>query len=410
MRIIHVSLFDISGGAARAAYRLHRGLLKTGVDSQMLVEYKGSDDSTVFAPVSLLRRAIFKLRQTLDKFPLRPYRGKMKTPFSLSWLPFSGIAGKINALNPDIVHLHWVCGGMMSVEEISEIKSPIVWSLHDMWAFTGGCHYSADCTGYKKTCGNCNVLGSDRSNDLSHKVILRKKKSFDAIKNLTVVGVSKWLAKCAQESTVFKNNKVISLPNPLDTKAFFPVDKDVAKKTLGISQEKKVVMFGSLGAPSDARKGFKQLREALSKLKRDDIEFAVFGSSEQNEAKDFRFKAHYFGLLRDNVSLRVVYSAADVMVVPSLQEAFGQVASEAMSCGTPVVAFGATGLLDIIDHQVNGYLAVPFDPVSLADGINWILNHNNPETLRQNARQKVLDNFDSAVVVQKYKVLYEKLQ
>ena len=187
MKILIVNTSDIQGGAARAAYRLHKALLSSGVDSQMLVQSKSSDDYTVQTMASTkIQKGLNKLRPTLDSIPVRFYKNKTKTPFAASWLPFSGVVDKINEINPDVVHLHWICGGMIRVEDIARIKAPIVWSLHDMWAFTGGCHYDEECGGYEKECGNCKVLGSDKQNDLSKKIFHRKHKSFNAKKDIII--------------------------------------------------------------------------------------------------------------------------------------------------------------------------------------------------------------------------------
>ena len=155
MKILIVNTSDIQGGAARAAYRLHQALLAENIDSQMLVQSKSSDDFTVLADTGKIIRGFNKLKPTLDGLPVSRYKQRSKTLFSPAWLGFSTIVDKINALNPDIVHLHWVAGGMMPIEDIAKIKAPIVWSLHDMWAFTGGCHYDEGCHAYTKDCGNC---------------------------------------------------------------------------------------------------------------------------------------------------------------------------------------------------------------------------------------------------------------
>ena len=409
MKILIVNTSDIQGGAARAAYRLHKALLAQDVDSQMLVMNKSSDDYTVKGPTTKIQKAFGKLRPTLDSIPTRFYKEKTKTLFSPSWSGFSGIVNKMNEINPDIVHLHWICGGMMSIEDIARIKAPIVWSLHDMWAFTGGCHYNEECKAYENECGSCKVLGSDKENDLSKKVFKRKQKSFESKKDMTIIGVSKWLTKCSNNSSLLKEKKHVVLPNPLDTNMFMSFDKEKARKLWSLPQDKKLVLFGAMGATSDSRKGFKELSDAMKKLKDTNIEFVVFGSSRPENAPDFVFNIHFLGHLHDDVSLVTLYSAVDVMIVPSLQEAFGQTASEAMSCGTPVVAFGATGLLDIVDHRQNGYLAKPFESEDLARGIEWVLNAPNYDELCKNARDKVVREFDSVVVAKKYIELYEEI-
>ncbi|MBN2781673.1 MAG: glycosyltransferase family 4 protein [Campylobacterales bacterium] len=411
MKILLVNTSDIQGGAARAAYRLHKALLSSVVDSQMLVMNKSSDDFTVQTMANTkIQKGLNKLRPTLDSIPVRFYKNKTKTLFSPSWLLFSGVVDKINEINPDIVHLHWICGGMMTIEDIKRIKAPIVWSLHDMWAFTGGCHYDEECGGYLKECGNCKVLGSGKANDLSRKIYNIKQKTFSKCENMTIVGLSKWLSQCAQNSTLLKDKRHINLPNPIDTTIYKPFDKEKSRELWSLPQDKKLVLFGAMGATSDPRKGFEELSKAMQKLdKNSDIEFVVFGSSRPQNAPDFGFKTHYLGSLADDVSLVTLYSAVDVMVVPSLQENLSNAIMESLACATPVVGFDIGGNSDMIVHQKNGYLAKPFDTNNLADGIEWILNNDSYNELCTNAREKVMQEFDSVVVAKKYIELYREI-
>ena len=409
MKVLHVNALDIKGGAARASYRLHQSLVDEGIDSSMLVLEKSSDDFRIIGPISKLKEVVNNLRPYIDYAPLKLYKHRAKRAFSPSWLPFSGIVKKINSLNPDIVHLHWIAGGMMTIEEIAKIKAPIVWSLHDNWAFTGGCHVMWDCDKYKKSCGSCPMLGSEKENDLSRKVFLRKKTTYAKINNITIVGLSNWMAQCTRESTLLQNKNVVCLPNPIDTNAFQPVDMEITRDLLHLPLDKKLVLFGAMDATSDVNKGFKELQECLNQLNIHDVELIVFGSSQPKEVQSFKFPIHYMGHLHDDVTLKLLYSAADVTVVPSRQEAFGQMATESMACGTPVVAFGHTGLLDIVDHKKNGYLATPLDAEDLAKGIEWVLAHNTYEELGVSAREKVLKSFDAKIVSKQYIELYEKI-
>jgi len=407
MKILIVNTSDVQGGAARAAYRLHKALLVSGIDSQMLVQSKSSDDFTVIGPATKVQKAMAKLRPTLDSLPVRWYKNRTKTLFSPSWLGFSSVVDKINEINPDIVHLHWVCWGMMTIENIARIKAPVVWSLHDMWAFTGGCHYDEDCEGYKETCGHCKVLASNKQNDLSTKIFKRKQKVFAFKKNITIVGLSNWLNECSKSSTLLKDKNHINLPNPIDTNTFKPFDKEKVRELWSLPKDKKLVLFGAIGATSDPRKGFKELSDAMGKLTSKDIEFVVFGSSQPQKAPNFGFNTHYLGSLHDDVSLVTLYSAVDVMVVPSLQENLSNVIMESMACGTPVVAFDVGGNSDLIDHKINGYLAEPFDAIDLANGIKWVLSSQNYKDLCRNARDKVNRSFSNEIVVQKYISLYK---
>lgn len=408
MKILIVNTSDIEGGAARAAYRLHKSLLAQGVKSQMLVQSKKSDDFTVEALANTkVQKWINLLRPTLDSVPIRFYKNKTKTLFSPSWFGFSNVVDKINEINPDIVHLHWICGGMMRIEDIAKIKAPIVWSLHDMWAFAGGCHYDEECKGYEKECGDCPVLGSSKENDLSKKVFKRKQKAFDAKKDMTIVGLSSWLNDASKSSTLLKEKNHINLPNPIDTTIFKPFDKEKAREFWSLPKDKKLVLFGAIKATGDPRKGFEELSIAMKKLdKNQDIEFVVFGSSRPQNGPDFGFKTHYLGSLADDVSIVTLYSAVDVMIVPSLQENLSNAIMESLACATPVVGFDIGGNADMIDHKQNGYLAKPFDTTALKDGIEWILDAQNYEELCQNARAKVMQEFDSVVVAKKYIELY----
>jgi len=410
MKILIVNTLDIQGGAARAAYRLHKALLNQNIDSQMLVQCKSSDDFTVetISNTKVLK-GLNKIRSTIDSIPVRFYKNRTKTLFSPSWFGFSNIVDKINEINPDIVHLHWICEGMIRIEGLAKIKAPIVWSLHDMWAFTGGCHYDEECAGYEKECGSCKVLGSDKDNDLSRKIFNRKQKTFLQIENMTIIGLSKWLNECSKSSTLLKGKKHINLPNPIDTNIFKPFDKDKSRELWSLPKDKKLVLFGAMGATSDPRKGFKELSDALHKLEDKNIEFVVFGSSEPKESQNFGFKTHYLGCLADDVSLVTLYSAVDVMIVPSLQENLSNAIMESLACGTSVVGFDIGGNSDMIIHKETGYLAKPFDTTDLACGIEWILYNENYDKLCQNAREKVLREFDSVVVGKRYIELYEDI-
>lgn len=410
MKILIVNTFDSFGGAARAAYRLHKSLLAKGVESQMLVQYKSGDDYTVDAcPKSFLQKMMAKIRPFLDTFPVLFYKERTKILFSPSWFGFSTVVDQINDLNPDVVHLHWINAGMIKIEDLTRIKAPIMWTLHDNWAFTGGCHIMWDCDKYKKSCGTCPRLGSSTENDLSRKTFIRKQNVFSKLPNMVIVGLSKWIENCAKESSLFRNHKIVNLPNPIDTTVFKPFEKKQARELWNLPQNKKLILFGAISASSDINKGFKGLTKSLDLLNDENVEFVIFGSSEPKEKQSFKMKIHYLGHLTDEVSLVTLYSAVDVMVVPSLQEAFGQTATESMACGTPVVAFGHTGLLDIIEHQKTGYLAKPFQEQDLATGIEWVLNATNYDQLSANARTKIVSEFDSSVVAGRYIKLYKEM-
>jgi len=409
MKILIVNTSDIQGGAARAAYRLHKALIANNIDSQMLVQNKAGDDFSVIGSTTKTQKLLDRINPFIDIIPSRSYKNRSKALFSSSWFSFSNVVDRINKIDPDIVHLHWVCRGMIKVEDLARIKAPIIWSLHDMWAFTGGCHYNEGCNAYEKKCGNCKVLASDKNKDLSSKTFKRKQKTFKQKQDITIVGLSRWLNDASKNSALLRNYEHINLPNPIDTQIFKPFDKRKSRELWGLPINKKLILFGAIGATSDPRKGFTELCTALDEVSTDEVEFVVFGSSAPANPTNIDYKTHYVGCLSDDISLVTLYSAVDVMVVPSLQENLSNAIMESLACGTPVVGFDIGGNSDLIEPEKNGYLAQPFESSSLKYGIDWVLNNANYEELCRHARDKVLHEFDSVMVAKKYVELYKQV-
>ncbi len=410
MKILLLNTNDISGGAARAAYRLHTGLLSHGIDVTYLVKNKNSTLESIITVTDDKYKLKSKINGRLNNYLIKKYKRKDNTLFSAD-LFSTNIHRIINQMDVDIIHLHWI-NGFVDIKSIGKINKPIVWTLHDMWPFTGGCHYDKGCGKYQNKCQKCPLLNSNQENDLSKKIFKQKVTTYKKIENLTVIGVSKWIADCAKKSELFKNKKIVNLPNLINTEEFEPVSKENARAILNLPIDKKIILFGAMDANSDKRKGYEYLKEALKNISipKKELEIVIFGSSKIEIKSEYGIKTRYIGSLSDNLSLKLLYSAADVMVVPSLQETFGQTASESMSCGIPVVSFRSTGLIDIVDHKKNGYLAEPFESEDLIKGIEWILeDKERHKQLSYNARQKVLENFDSEVVIPKYVELYKSI-
>jgi glycosyltransferase involved in cell wall biosynthesis len=229
------------------------------------------------------------------------------------------------------------------------------------------------------------------------------------MENLTIVGLSRWITECAKQSKLLGDKRIVNIPNPRDTDRFKPIDERLARDILNLPKDKKLILFGAVNAINDPRKGFKELSHALKKLKSKEVELIVFGSSEPQNPPDFCFAAHYLGHQHDDISLQILYNASEVVVVPSLQENLSNTIMESLSCGTPVVAFDVGGNSDMIEHQRNGYLAKPYDAIDLAYGIDWVLNNQSYAELSKNARDKVLKEFDSSIVVKKYISLYQEI-
>lgn len=416
MKVLIVSKSDASGGAYIAAHRLHEGLRRTGIDSNMLVDYKLSDDPDVYGPNSEVGRGWSKLRSFTDRLPLKRYEPQT-ADFHPAWIG-KQLAEHDLVKSADIINLHWVTAGFLSIKGIAQLAKlgkPIVWTLHDMWAFTGGCHYSAGCVKYRTQCGACPQLNSDRARDLSYKVFKKKSRYFRDM-NVEIVVLCRWMQDCVKESFLLSEKPVHLIPNGIDTSVFKPVEKTTARDILNLPLDKKIVLFGGIGGTSSERKGFRYLAEAVDILSNtgdfdnERLCIAVFGASHSSDTEDFPFEVRYLGRLHDAYSLALSYNAADVFVAPSLEDNLPNTVVESLACGTPVVAFNIGGMPDMIEHKVNGYLSEPKGPDSLADGIKWGLDDDDgiPE-LREASREKALREYALEVQARRYEALFDSL-
>ena len=281
---------------------------------------------------------------------------------------------RLNASDADLVHLHWVQGEMLSIADIARIRKPIVWTLHDMWAFCGAEHVTPDHRwrdGYRSD----NRPAHESGFDLNRHTWKRKHKHWR--RPLQIVCPSRWLADCVRASALMGDWPVQVVPNPIDTVHWQPIDQRLARQLLRLPEDCPLLLFGAMGGAKDPNKGFDLLLGALAHLRTEtnlqNLQLVVFGQHAPQSQPQLIFPVHYTGPLHDDLSLRALYSAADAMVIPSRQENLPNTGLEAHACGTPVVAFNTGGLPDIVADRVTGALAVPFDPASLASAIRWVL-------------------------------------
>ncbi len=365
MKILQVSTTAQLGGAGIAAYRLNKGLRSLGVDSWMLVNKKSQPDEYIISPTNNLDKVIARLCPYIDRVPGYLSRQPLDM-ISSSWVPNSLIS-RIKAQSADVVNLHWVNGGFMRIEALSKIRQPIVWTLHDMWAFSGGEHYVGESTRYKEGYSANNCPASETGLDVNRWIWKRKKSAWSRINNMVIAAPSRWLADCARESDLFRNLRVEVLPNGVDHMRFHPVDHTTARSILGLPEDKKLILFVEGSWTTDKRKGFHLLADALKKLEAevisDSYQLVVFGKSSGDDS--FSMKAHYLGRLHDEISMSLVYAAADVFVAPSTEENLANTVLESLSCGTPVVAFDIGGMPDMITHKKNGYLRQNVDRLAI---------------------------------------------
>jgi glycosyltransferase involved in cell wall biosynthesis len=379
MRILVVSNNHF-GGAGIAAYRLHKALLEAGQDSKMMVAQRRTDDPTVL-PVSKREERRFYWRTQFEHMLKMTQRAVDKEERSLA-LFGSDWVHRINKSDADVVNLHSVNRGMLSIKNIVQITKPLVWTLHDMWAFCGAEHYASDDQDarWRRGYTRRNRIDGDTGLDLDRQTWNRKRKCWK--RAIPLITPSRWLAKCVGDSCLMQDWPVEVIPNPLDRTIFRPQDKATARQQFNLPLDAPVLLFGSLGTDPSGRKGFDLLIQSLRIIseRRTDIHLAVFGQPKPEQSPDFPFPVHWLGRIDDESKLASLYSAADVMVVPSRMDNAPQTATEAVACGCPVVGFRVGGLAEIVEHGRTGFLAENLDPHTLTVGISNLLR---PEADRQ---------------------------
>jgi glycosyltransferase involved in cell wall biosynthesis len=407
MRVLIINTNESSGGAAKAANRLHKGLRKIGVESFMLVRYKQSDDPYVIAIANNRFWRFFEsCRMYLNALPKLLYLKRDKVTFSLNWVPNPWLFYYIHKLKPDIINLHWVNAGFISIPQIGKICNlgmPVYWTLHDQWPLTGGCHYAGSCIKYKTLgCGACPQLKSQFSKDITYLTQYNKKLSY---KNINFIATTKWMYDLAMDSEL-ANKNVNLIPLGLEMETFKELNQDKCRKKFQLPLNKKIILFGADNI-DDERKGIKYLLQALELIRDNkNIILATFGSKEQKI--DTNIPIFNIGYLNGIDKMAELYNCCDVFVGPSLEEAFGQTFLEAMACGKLVIGFDKGGQVDLIRHQKNGYLAKYKDSQDLANGILWCLKNNKNGELSKFAREFAVKNFALELQAQRYKDLFQQ--
>lgn len=382
LRITLACSNDRAGGAAMAASRLRDGLLAAGEQVRLLVQTQDVPHPATVGPQRPWQRLVSRVRSDLDSLPVRR-AGGVPARFSASWLPrrWPRVAEAWPAgVAADVVHLHWTNAGFLSVADIGALASagaPLVWTLHDMWALTGGCQYDEGCGRFAQGCGHCPQLGRRGSGDLSERRFGAKRASWNG-RAITLVTPSRWLADEARRSPVWAGHRIEVLRNGLDLERYKPLPRDFARQALGLPADRKLVLFGALNAGSDGRKGLDLLRSAIGHLSRDEsaaagLMLVVAGSNPPRDEQTEGLPTRHFGHLHDDIALALLYAACDVFVCPSRQENLPNTVAESLACGTPVVAFRIGGLPDLVEHGRNGWLAPALDAEGLAEGIRWCL-------------------------------------
>lgn len=412
MKILLLNTSDRTGGAAVAAHRLMQALLKQGVQVDMLVRDLTKEEEHVYT----VNRS--RWMHWLNRF--RFYWERLIiflcNHFNRSELFRVSIANVGNDISrnklvreADIIHLHWINQGFLSLKDIKalvDLRKPIVWTMHDMWPCTGICHHARECNNYQALCKACFYLRS-QSSDLSTNVY-RKKKSIYQDANMVFVGCSDWLRQRALNSGLLKGKRILNIPNAIDTSVFCQRKKVACREKLELPLDKSLILFGALNV-TDSRKGVGYLIQSLSLLKRKDIELVVFGQIKQEIKAMFPVPIYSMGYLSDEMKIAMLYNAVDLFVTSSLDENLPNTIMEAMACGTPCVGFRTGGIPEMIDHKRNGYVADYKDAEDLARGIRWVLDYPDKARLSEACVEKVQREYAEEVVAKRYIDLYNEL-
>ena len=396
MKIVILNTSERTGGAAVAAGRLGKALKQAGIQVDKLVR----DDTWLNRFRFYWERLIIFLCNHLNR----------KNLFAVS-IANTGtdLSGNPSVKEADIIHLHWINQGFLSLKDIEalvKLNKPIVWTMHDMWPCTGICHHARDCEKFQTGCESCFFLKS-KGKDLSTSVF-DKKLSLYKDANITFVGCSRWLSGRAKKSYLLQDKTVLSIPNPIDTEVYHPIGQGTARELLGLPSEKKLLLFGALNV-TDKRKGIDYLIAALRKIEKPDVGLVVFGQVKDDIRGLFPVPIHSMGYLSDESKIVALYNAVDIFITSSLEENLPNTIMESMACGTPCVGFEIGGIPEMIDHKINGYVTNYKDANDLSNGIQWVLEHGDRQALSDACVKKVQGNYTEKVVAKQYMALYKKL-
>jgi glycosyltransferase involved in cell wall biosynthesis len=422
VNVVHLSTYHLSGGAGVAATRLHRAMLAQGVASTLLVgipnrlEQHQPEDGVRYLANNFLAEQTAFGRFVAERLYFLPYERSSEVRFGFSPAAFGANLTFHPAIQQaDVLHLHWINFGFLSIAGLRALFSlgkPVVWTIHDQWAFTGGCHYSRTCSHYQIHCHTCPYLKNPGERDLSYRLFAQKKSLF-AQYHPHFVSPSQWLGDDLRRSTLLHYAPMTVIPNTIDQAVFCPVGRADANARLDLPDTNvNRLLFGSANV-TDERKGFRFLAEALQLVHQThpevELELLVFGKGKTYLFSEIPYTVRHLGVLHDADDIVAAYNAADALIVPSLEDNLPNTIMEALACGTPVVGFRTGGIPEMIEPSLTGYLADVASANELADGIIRLLHHPNPATLRQNARHFAEIRYAERVVVKQHVELYKTL-
>lgn len=397
IKVLHIVGGKFTNGAVKGAKILHEALLENNIESKFVndtpLNTKRIDKNIFFVNYTYLNILFNKICVLTEKVLKTLFLHSPRETFTLSF--FGRDITKLEEYKTaDIIHIHWLNQGFIKLSSISKIKKPVVWTLRDMWAFTGGSHYTMDFEKYEKS-------------KLSTIIKNFKKKSYK--KSFYFIAISDWLKNKALQSDVLREFNVDRIYNNIDLKKFNNINKKQGKDFLNINTDKKIILYGA-NNPQSKRKGWDIFVESLKKLDKSKYYLLIFGNFWSHKTLDkigFEYKS--LGFIDDTKILNSVYSCADLFVASSIQDGWPKTFAEAMYCKTPVICFSNTSIAEIVNHKINGYVVQNFDSNQLKDGIEWLSREIDNNNLNVESVKNRIEEFGSDKIAKKYIKLYEKI-
>lgn len=419
MKVLIVNTYD-RGGAANACLRLHEGLLDAGIDSRVLLKYKEKSIPQTFefkknkqrlnkvqhlknkVVLFLLKLGILKKASQSEN---QLFLTQRKAGLELFSFPDTNCDITTSPLykEADIINLHWVANFLDYESFFRKNTKPVVWTLHDMNPFTGGEHYSEKFLGMDTFGYPISREITDKENSVFKRILSLKVKAIQSVSNINIVAPSQWMMKEAEQSQVFKLKKMLWIPYGINSEIYQPRDKNFSRNILNIPQDKAVILFVA-DSLSNHRKGYVYLKKAFDMMERDDLVLCAIGR--KNIAFENSKNIIELGSIFDSRLMSIVYSAADVFVIPSLMDNLPNTVIESLMCGTPVIGFPIGGVCDMIKEGENGFLTKTINSAALQETIEMFLN--SPKSFDRNAiRESALEKYDLKVQADNYIELFK---
>ena len=380
IKVLHINYSDIKGGASIAVKRIHDAQKKIDIDSKIVVAEKYLDLKDIVGPKSTFEEVKWKVLNSINRKIENLEKKERYDSNSYNLIPNNFIK-KLNKMNCDIINLHWIGSNLIPIKDLKKINKPLVWTLHDMWPYTGSEHYTKSfrfVEGYNKN----NKPKELRGYDVEKYCWSLKKKYYP--KNLKIIATSNWQLENAKKSFLLKDKKLYKIPLPINFNFWRPIKKSIARNILNIPENRKLILIGSEKIDLE-RKGYNLIDSILNIVDNSNTLLIVFGRNSKKLEKINKFNKIYFDEISPNSQdLKILYSACDLFLAPSIQESFGQTVLEAASCCLPSICFENNGISEIIDHKINGYIAKEENTEDFAKGIEWCLQNLKQEDMKKN--------------------------